>query len=76
MFLENMAPSLTAATTFLGGNWEPAHSVVEDASLWGGDCPLPSGSGWHVPASLPLAGGGACTQPASSLLVLTQSFVL
>ena len=36
-------------------NWEPAHSVVEDASLWGGDCPLPSGSGWHIPASLPLA---------------------
>ena len=26
--------------------------------LWGGDCPLPSGSGCHLPASLPLAGDG------------------
>ena len=37
-------------------------SLVEDADLWGQDCssPLPSSSGWHLPASLPSgrAGGG------------------
>ena len=58
-------------------NWEPAHSLMEDAGLWGRDCPLPSSSGCHKPVSLPLVvGGGTCTQPASSLLVFTQSFVL
>ena len=46
-------------------NWEPAHSLVEDASPWGRDCstPLLCGSGCHTPACLPLGscGGGACT---------------
>ena len=60
-------------------NWEPAHSLVEDASLWGRDwsSPLPSGSGCHVSASLPLTerGGEACMQSASSSLVFAQSFV-
>ena len=39
-------------------NWEPAHSLVEDAGLWGRDwsSPLPSSSGCHMPASLPPAG--------------------
>jgi len=37
---------------------EPAHSLVEDAGLWGRDwsSPLPSSSGCHMPASLPPAG--------------------
>ena len=39
-------------------NWEPAHSLAEDAGLWGRDCPLPSGSGCHMPAFLPPVGGG------------------
>ena len=54
------------------------HNLVEDASLWGWDCssPLPSGSGYCMPASLPPAEGGACIHPASSPLVFTQSFVL
>ena len=34
-------------------NYEPAHSLVEDAGLWGRDCPLPSGSGFRVPTSQP-----------------------
>ena len=38
-------------------NWEPAHSLVEGADLWDRDCPLPSGSGCGMPASLPPAGG-------------------
>ena len=50
-------------------------SLVEDASLWGPDCssPLPSSSGCHTPASLPLGavGRGACMQLASSPLVFT-----
>ena len=31
-------------------NWDPAHSLVEDASLCGGDCSslLPSGSDCHM----------------------------
>ena len=37
-------------------NWEPAHSLVEDA-VSGLRLPL-SGSGCHPPASLPLAGEG------------------
>ena len=40
-------------------NWEPAHSLVEDVSLWGWDCSLPSSSDYCIPASLPLAGGRA-----------------
>ena len=39
---------------------------MEDAGLWGRDCPLPSGSGCRLPVSLPPVGGGACTQPTSS----------
>ena len=42
----------------LFSNWEPAHSLVGDASLWGQDSPLPSGSGCLPPASLPLVAGG------------------
>ena len=43
----------------VASNWEPAHSLVEDASPWGQDwrSPLPSGSGCHTPASLPLVEG-------------------
>ena len=37
-------------------NWEPGHSLVEDAGLWGQDWPLPSSSGCHMPSSLPLIG--------------------
>ena len=58
--------------------WEPAHSLVEDARIWGRDwssC-LPSGSGCRSPASLPLAGWGACMQLATSPLVFAQFFVL
>ena len=42
----------------LVSNWEPAHSLVEDAGLWGQDWsnPLPSSSGCHMLASLPPAG--------------------
>jgi len=59
-------------------NWEPAHSLVENTSLWGWDCFLPSGSGCCVPVSLPPAvgWGGSCPQPASSPLVFAESFVL
>ena len=40
-------------------NWEPAHSLMEDAGLWGREwsSPLPSGSGCHPLASLPLVAG-------------------
>ena len=42
-------------------SWEPAHSLVENADLWGRDCPLPSCSGCGTPASLPMEGEGlAC----------------
>ena len=43
----------------LVSNWEPAHSLVEDAGLWGWEwsSPLPSSSGSHLPASLPPAVG-------------------
>ena len=42
-------------------SWEPAHSLVENADLWGRDCPLPSCSGCCTPASLPMEGEGlAC----------------
>ena len=36
-------------------SWEPVHSLVENAGLWGRDCssPLLSGSGYLMPASLP-----------------------
>ena len=42
----------------LVSNWESACSLVEDACLWSRVCPLPSGSGCCMPASLPLAGDG------------------
>ena len=50
-------------------NWEPARSLVEDATLWGRECssPLPSGLGCHTPASLPPERGGegpTCSQLA------------
>ena len=57
-------------------NWQSAHSLVENAGLWGWDFPLPSGSGCHTRASLPLVGRGAYRQLASSPLVFVQSFVL
>ena len=40
-------------------NWEPAHSLVEDTSLCCRNLtrPLPYGSGYGTPASLPLANG-------------------
>ena len=60
----------------LVSNWESAHSLVEDASLWGRDCPLPTGSGCPTPASLPPVGEGASPQPPSSPLVFAQSFPL
>ena len=57
-------------------NWEPAHSLVEDAGpgveIAAAPCLL---SGCCPPASLPPAAGGPCVQPASSPLVF-QSFVL
>ena len=39
-------------------NWEPAHGLVEDAGLWGWDCPLPSGSGCRTQASASSRGEG------------------
>ena len=56
-------------------NWQPAHSLVENAGLWGWGRPLPSGSGCHTHGCLPLVGGGAWRQPASSALVFAQSLV-
>ena len=47
-------------------NWEPAHSLVEDASLWGRDCPLPFSS--VMPTCLSASGGGE--GPVHSLLAL------
>ena len=50
-------------------NWKPAHSLVDDAGLWGRDwsSPLPSGSGCHTTASLPLVGVGRGLYAASYL---------
>ena len=39
-------------------SWEPAHSLVEDAGLWGRRCPLPSISSCRTLASLPWGGVG------------------
>ena len=44
--------------------------------LWSRACLSPSDCGCRPPASLPLVGGWASSQPASSPLVFTQSFVL
>ena len=42
----------------MASDWEPVHSLVEDAGLWGRGCssPLPSGSACCMPPSLPLVG--------------------
>ena len=42
----------------LVSNWEPVHSLVEDASLCGWDCSSPLPSGCRSPASQPPAGVG------------------
>ena len=58
-------------------NWEPAHSVVEDAGLWGEIAPcLPALAGTHLPLCLWQGEEPAHSQLASSPLVFTQSFVL
>ena len=43
---------------------------------FGRGCPLPSGSGCRLPASLPLVGRWAGPQPANSPLLFAQSFLL
>ena len=51
----------------LVNDWEPAHSLVEDALFWL----------WLLPACLSASSGGwALPQWASSPLVFAQSFVL
>ena len=69
-------------------NREPVHISVEDAGLCDRDCssPLPSGSGCHTPASMPLAGGrglfGICSvlccvsRPVCTLESLAGKFSL
>ena len=55
-------------------NWEPAHSLVEDA-ISGAE--IAAFQLWLLPACFPASGGGwASPQLASSPLVLAQSFVL
>ena len=59
----------------LVSNWEPAHSLVEDAVSGANIAPCL----WlfsHLPAPLPLVWGGASLQLVSSPLVFVQSFVL
>ena len=58
-------------------NWKPAHSSVENG-LCGQDfsSPLSSGSGYPLPAFLPLGRESPIQQPACSPLVFVQSFVL
>ena len=62
----------------LVSNWEPSHCLVEEA-VSGAKIALAFWL-WLLPtclfASLPLAGGWASLQPASSPLVIAQSFVL
>ena len=60
----------------LVSNWEPAHSLVEDAISVAEIAPLPSGSGCPLPASLPPAEGGASPLPASCPLLFAQFFFL
>ena len=58
----------------LVSNWEPAHSLVEDA-VSGAE--IAAFRLWLLPAYLPASGGGwAGPLPASSPLVFAQSFVL
>ena len=60
----------------LVSNWEPAHSLVEDA-ISGAEialCLLALAVA-HLPLCLQL-GEGASLQPASSPLVFAQSFIL
>ena len=60
----------------LVNNWEPAHSLVENASSGAEIAPcLPALSIARLPLYL-WQGGGAGPQPASSLLIFAQSFVL
>ena len=55
-------------------NWEPAHSLVEEAVSGAKIAPFRL---WLLPACLSASGGGwAGLQLASSLLVFAQSFVL
>ena len=56
-------------------NWEPVHSLMEDAGLWGWEYSSPLPSSLAV-APLPLClwwGRAVCTQSASSPLVFAQS---
>ena len=56
-------------------NWEPAHSLVEDAISGAEIAAAPSLLALAVTCSpLCLQWGGACTQPDSFSLVFTQSF--
>ena len=59
-------------------NWEPVHISVEDAGLCDRDCssPLPSGSGCHVPASLPPARGRGLYAAKLALLSYLLSHLL
>ena len=59
----------------LVSNWAPAQ-FGGGCHFWGRGCPLTSGSGSHLPPSLPPAEGRAGLQQASSPLVFSQSFVL
>ena len=61
----------------LVGNWEPVYSLVEDASLWGQDCPcILALAVAHLPLCLPASGRGwAGPQLANSPLVFTQSLM-
>ena len=53
-------------------NWEPAHSLVEDAKLWAQDCSSPFSSGSSCLSASGSGEGPVCSSP----LVFTQSFVL
>ena len=59
----------------LVSNWEPAHSLVEDA-VSGLRLPLSFWLWLSTPCLYASGGGWASLQPASSPLVFTQSFVL
>ena len=52
----------------LVGNWEPVYSLVEDASLWGQDCPcILALAVAHLPLCLPASGRGMGQSAASWL---------
>ena len=76
----NLAAALLADVNHPGpqedlvSNWEPAHSLVEDAISGAEFAPLRL---WLLPACLPaFSGGWAGPQPASFPLVFTHCFVL